>query len=100
MLDTYLNQAVEYLKRTGTDKYGDGTYADPVVLPCRCEKSTKVIQTPVGALYQTTYQYFLGSGAVMFELMPWKDKLGGLTIAQVTELTLLDGTIEGYEVLV
>lgn len=97
MLEAYLNQTTQYEASTARDQYGDSSYADAISVPCRREKHTKIIQTPTGSVYQTSWMYFLPA-----TITPkvWLDRLDGQMIAQVTDLVLLTGDLEGYQVLV
>lgn len=99
MLATYLNQIVVYETTNTVDKYGDITYNNPVLVSCRREPCTKMIQDVNGKLYQTTHMYFIDaiSGIVP---EPWKNKFDGRVVMQVQGLVTIGGVVTGYEVIV
>lgn len=48
-LTMYLNQTLTWWRNTGTDGFGDSTYAAPQYLPCRWEDRSTLITNAEGA---------------------------------------------------
>jgi len=47
-LTMYLNQVTTWWRKTGTDGFGNVTFAPPVPLPCRWEDSSRLITNAEG----------------------------------------------------
>lgn len=78
------------------DIYGDPTYKDPEVVPCRRERSIQDIVTTTGALAKSSTIYYFDERVVVV----LGDLVDGNQILDFEEYVNEDGKTEGYMVVV
>lgn len=91
MLGVYLNQTSELNLQTDTDDRGQSTYSTAVSIPCRREKTDKIIITATGEKKQAEYWYLLRNA------VNTGDMLDGKVVLSVSDYPDLSGKVIGYE---
>lgn len=91
MLGIYLNQTAEYKAQTGTNDRGQPTYETAVSIPCRREKTDKVIITSTGEKKQAEYWYLLRNAVSTGDILDSK------VVLSVSDYPDLSGKVIGYE---
>ena len=100
-LNRYLNQTATWSKRTGINDYGEPVYelqSEP--LTCRMEKRIRNVTDNTGREIVSTMTIYIAPDRVESADKLAGDRIAGMTIQQVTELTDAYGTVIGYEVIV
>ena len=101
MLDSYLNQEVEYTQAArnpdGTvqmSNRGEVVYLAPVVIPCRKQRREREILTADAQIIKTDYVFYTE------QQVQTDDLLDGRRVQNVSEWVDLGGDIVGYKAVV
>lgn len=92
MIKDYCNQTGVWKQLTTTDEYGNNSYAVPETISCRIEQKTRLMRTKDGKEVSSDTKVITPSPIKIDDL--FNDRV----VISVTNMTDLDGNIQGYEV--
>ena len=90
-LKKYLNQKATFEAKSGVDRYGNQSYANPVAISVRREGKIRMVRNIRGEEVTSTSTIFTAT-----QVLPL-DKLDGNEVINVSEMVNREGMVIGWE---